>query len=104
MFENIQKTIKSLAKLIFWLSFLIGIIWGIYIIYYYSNLNHNYYVLKSRLSLLPPVMLFFGGAVSSFLIYGFGEIIEILKNIDNKLNGNIETNDNNYESTASATE
>ncbi|WP_312371912.1 hypothetical protein [Lachnoclostridium sp.] len=78
MFDNIQKTIKSLAKLIFWLSFIIGILWGIYIIDFNAKLNyrHNFYDLRVKLSLLSPVMLFFVGAVSSFLIYGFREIMK----------------------------
>ena len=94
MFDNIQDTIKSIAKFLFWLSVTLAIIWAVIIIDTNAKLNvrYKYYTFSLILSLIEPIALFFGGAISSFVLYGLGEIIELLKNINNRLNNKNDAN------------
>ena len=96
MFNNIQNTLKSFAKFIFWLSVVLTVIWSVIIIDSNAKLNVHYYKYNINILIrfIQPIVLFLGGTISSFLIYGLGEIIEVLKNIDRKLNSN---NDNSNE-------
>ena len=93
---KIQNTLKSFAKFIFWLSVVLTVIWSVIIIDSNAKLNVHYYKYNINILIrfIQPIVLFLGGTISSFLIYGLGEIIEVLKNIDRKLNSN---NDNSNE-------
>ncbi|WP_041703682.1 hypothetical protein [Lachnoclostridium phytofermentans] len=104
MFDNVQESIKAIAKFIFWSSIVVAIIWLIYSIDHNAKLNESYYEIKVELSLIPPVLLFFGGIVTSFIMYGFGEIIEVLKNIDSKIINNEGTKNIDYKSTVNSNE
>ena len=75
MYKDIDDKIKSLAQLVFWISILVG---GIGLLYSISKLSSG---------LIYSSILIVSGIISSYFIYGFGKIIEHLKNIDYHLNG-----------------
>lgn len=96
MFENINSKIKNLAAIIFVVSVIGGIIWFIASFSLYNdnktfiNSDYSEYYLKAirgKSGMIYSVILLVSGIISSFLIYGFGELIERVRNIDYKLNG-----------------
>ena len=85
MFEDIDETIKTLSEIIFWLSLIIGGLWILVAFSFYQESGDAIY--KSHM--IYSVILIVWGIISSYFIYGFGEIINHLKRIDYKMNGNL---------------
>ena len=85
MFEDIDKKIKTLSEIIFWLSLIIGGLWILVAFSFYQESGDAIY--KSHM--IYSVILIVWGIISSYFIYGFGEIINHLKRIDYKMNGNL---------------
>lgn len=83
MFENIDKKIKTLSEVVFWLSLIIGGLWFLIAISYYQESREIIY----RNHIIYSIVLVIWGVISSYFIYGFGEIINHLKRIDYNLNG-----------------
>lgn len=93
-FSNIDKKIKSIAKLILYLSIILGSITiGKHLFNYldYSILADEHSSINDTQALIAKTYLIsalkytFIGVISSFLIYGFGEIIFRLIQIDDKI-------------------
>ena len=84
MFEDIDKKIKTLSEIIFWLSLIIGGLWILVAFSFYQESGDTIY--KSHM--IYSVILIVWGIITSYFIYGFGAIINHLKRIDYKLNGN----------------
>lgn len=72
MFDDIDNTIKKLAKILFILNIIGGVIWIIMSI-------------RSDSSLLTPIVMCIVGVTSSIVIYGFGEVITILDDMNSKM-------------------
>lgn len=73
MYENIGEKIKGLAQVLGWLWLIAGVIWAI--IYWVDE--------EALLGFIPLI----GGAVmfvSSWILYGFGQIVEDVHAIKNK--------------------
>ena len=95
MFANIGRKIKNFAKFSFGIGVLVSIIGAIYVIV--SSLNGR----EPIVGILTGLLIAVGGVIVSwlqtFLLYGFGELVDsnqkILRNledrrIDDYLNGN----------------
>lgn len=105
MFRNIGNTIKNLAVVLLFVGLIGGMMWLLYSInqyieykdfldYYYDSTSEYYQkALFSKNGLLLSVIIIVCSVISTLLMYGFGEMIEHLKNIDDNLNGYNE-NDN----------
>ena len=80
MFDNIGSKIKGLASIITWIGIIISVILGIVLM-----------CLGKTFVIVGLCVLFFGALmswISSFLLYGFGELIERTCRIDDYLNFN----------------
>ena len=75
MYENIGKKIKLLAKLLFGILSAIGVIGGIVII----SIDEDIAFIGAILIFLLPLVAW----ISSWFLYGFGEIIDKLTDIEN---------------------
>ena len=75
MFENIGMKIKNLALLICWLGIIASLILGIY--------QFNYSAITGIVIIIIGSLMSW---ISSFFIYGFGEIIESTINTSEKIN------------------
>lgn len=101
MFNNIYNKIQKLAVIILICSVVVGGIWFICSFSLYIG-NHdflqyhdvtNIYYLKAvsgKNGMIYSLTLLVSGIISSFLIYGFGELIEKVTSIDNYFK-NVET-------------
>ncbi|MBE6690988.1 MAG: hypothetical protein E7590_06860 [Ruminococcaceae bacterium] len=79
MYENIAAKIKLLAKIVFGLGALIGLVFAILL---FADV-----IVDEDLAFLGIIPLIFGpvfGWLSSLLVYGFGELIEKTTDIANK--------------------
>jgi hypothetical protein len=95
MFNNISYKIKVISLLSLICSVVGGAIWLIFSVTQYvkykeflqfENLSRFYNTaVIARQGIVYSLVLLIGGIISSYLIYGFGEIIESLNNIDSKL-------------------
>ena len=85
MFSNIGGKIKVLAQVQCWLGIIGSIIYGIVLISASTRMRYG----GETVALGVAVMI--GGSflswICSFFGYGFGELIERVQRIDNKLNG-----------------
>lgn len=85
MFSNIGGKIKGLAQVLCWIGIIGSIIYGIVLISASSRMRY------SDNTVVAGVVVMIGGSVFSwvfsFFTYGFGELIERVQRIDNKLNG-----------------
>lgn len=92
MFDNIGDTIKKIAVTMAILSIVIGIIWFLASIInwneyqkFYNSSNNSFYkieALTAKSGLIYSIILIICGTISSFLIYGFGELIDRVVSID----------------------
>lgn len=92
MFDNIGDTIKKIAVTMAILSIVIGIIWFMasiinwneYQKLYNSSYDSFYKIeaLTAKSGLIYSIILLICGTISSFLIYGFGELIDRVVSID----------------------
>lgn len=106
MYKNIDQKFKGLALIFFWVSISIGVIWFFNSLSQYTEYAKfidgasiygggytSSYTLfgdkayAGKMGMIYSIILILTGTISSYLIYGFGEIINHLKNIDYKLNG-----------------
>jgi amino acid transporter len=111
MFKNISKKIKNLAVLIFILSI---VICGIWLLISAINWNENKEFYNSYVAtdefynaahdaltgLQTSAFLLIFGIISSFFIYGFGELIERVQRIDSRVEQFLnayKSNNNDYE-------
>ena len=79
MYKNIGKKIKILATVIFIMGAIVSLVEGIYLI------SHDMVLGGFIAILFGPVLSW----ASSFLVYGFGEIIDTLHKIEGKTQTNI---------------
>ena len=84
MFENVGRKIKGLAKVLFWVEVVIFCIVG-----FVSMVENS--VLAGLLFIAMGVL---GGWISAMFLYGFGEIIDKLTDIEK----NTHTEVNRYDS------
>jgi len=79
MYENIGGKIKGLAKVLFILEAIVAFITGIYLIAEANNDSDTFFC----------VLLMFGGPImawiSSWCLYGFGELVDKACSIESKL-------------------
>lgn len=68
MFENIGKKIKNLASIITWIGILLSVVVGIIIIVLDDSLV--------AVGLIVIVAGFVSSWISSFLLYGFGQLVD----------------------------
>lgn len=88
MFERIDNKLKWVARIIFWISVVGGGIWLIFSIRSYVTLS--YLLIRPSLTILmSPIIMIISGIVTSYLFYGFGELIGHVRNIDYRLKGTI---------------
>jgi len=85
LYNNIGKKIKWLAKLIFIAESVISVIAGLCLIIF----GYDMVLLALTVLLICPLLAF----VSSWLLYGFGEIIEKLTSLERNMCGS----NSNYE-------
>lgn len=101
MFNNIDSKLKNLAIVIIVLGICISVIWFCKSCYDYNNnksfigSSSNEYLreytkyeviaIAGKSGMIYSVVLFVSSIISSFLIYGFGELIERAERIDNRL-------------------
>ena len=82
MFDNISRDIKKLAKLLFWLGVFFTVVYTIWI-WAQGNSWHS--------TFLPGLIVLAEGLLAtvivSFLMYGFGELIEKTASIEKMLKG-----------------
>lgn len=97
MFDNIDEKLRVIAKLIFIITLLGGILWlctSLYnIVEYKDFLVHETFMtdyhtkaISAKNGIIYSVILIISGAISSFILYGFSDLIYYVKNINNKLN------------------
>lgn len=87
MFERIEEKLKMVSIIIFWLSVVIGGMWILFTLKNYAEQTNAYFMHRLSLSVfLYPIIIIFFGIVTSYLIYGFGELIGHVRNIDCSLN------------------
>ena len=92
MFTNIGNKIKTLASIVFWFGDIFSCI-AFIVLFYYGYTMKDYNPFGTKLILIGiGVMLvgIFFTCVVSFLLYGFGELIEKTSNIEAKLDSVIE--------------
>lgn len=87
MFHNIGAKIKTLAKVITWLGIVVGLVAGIGMIsssLHYENLGYPNEGIAP--GIMYMILIPLSAWISSFLLYGFGQLIEHVASIDAKLN------------------
>lgn len=73
MFTNIGSKIKTLAKILAWIGIIVSIIIGIrYVILGIENLQSEFVVLGFLCTLIGSLLSW----ISSFCLYGFGQLVE----------------------------
>ena len=87
MFENIGGKIKGLAKIICWLGIIICVITGIVL---FSQAGDTYNRSAKTTLIVTGLLIMVGGSVlswvSSFVLYGFGELVENSSTIATNMN------------------
>lgn len=92
MFDNIGGKIKTLAQIICWIGIVASVLIGFVFVFIGSN-NGN--AITTIIGLVIAGLGAFGSWISSFIIIGFGELIECVSNIENVIcNGNITKTEN----------
>ncbi len=99
MFDDIGDKLKGLSKIILFTSILIGCIWLLYSLSKWSDyqdylkygdindfFSHAY---NAKAGIVGSITLSISGIILSMFIYGFGEIIDRLISIDNKINSQV---------------
>ncbi len=82
MFNNIGGKIKVLAMVICWTGIILNVCFSIFLFVSGFRVNNTYLLLVSALVLvLGPLFSWIG----SFLLYGFGELVESVDKIERKL-------------------
>ncbi len=81
MYDNIGSKIKIVAKVLCWLGIILTIIMAI-ILFVNGNYVPGAYISGVIYLIFGPLFSWIG----SLFIYGFGELIERAKNIENKIN------------------
>lgn len=85
---KICRIIKFAAVLLFILSAIVGIIWFFSAAGQYSDSKEfmdDMAMASAKMGMIYSLSLLVSGTIFSLLLYGFGEIIECLSNIDDKL-------------------
>ena len=89
MWSNIGHKIKTLAKVICWIGIVLSVIAGIAVIAGGSAVRSYGYTYNTGSTTLTGILVIVLGALGSwlgsFMMYGFGELVERVTNIDNKL-------------------
>ena len=97
MFTNIGGKIKGLAKAVCWIGIILSVILGIVSIVSGSDLSERGYMQDGKaMATSGWTMLFVGPLLSwvgSFVLYGFGELIDRAVSIDEKLSAGINKDD-----------
>jgi len=88
MFENVGEKIKKLAVILCCLGILGSIIWGISILGVSDRYNDT-----TVAGITTIVVGILGSIISSYFMYGFGELIVHIISIDNKIKENNVAND-----------
>ena len=89
MFENIGGKTKSLAKIVCWLG-IIGSVIGGFVYVYINNDGVLFLFIAGGGSLISWL--------SSFFVYGFGELIDSVQSLDKKIRSEIAIPKNNNDS------
>ncbi len=92
MFDNIGGKIKVLAKVVCWIGIAISVLYAVVL---WSQ--RGYYQDTTILGLVVLVLGCLASWVGSFFTYGFGELIERVSGIDNKITAVINTSISNKE-------
>ena len=90
MYDNVGRSIKTLAKVIAAIGCIICFIWGISQIISAQELSEYSREMAGIMTTNGFLIMSIGALVSivaSFFMYGFGHIIECVQNIENKLCG-----------------
>ena len=84
MFENIGKKIKTLAKVLCWVGIVISIIYAIalFLIAMDSYDEETFIIMGIVTLIVGPLTSW----ISSFFMYGFGELIDKASDIEKKIN------------------
>ena len=90
MYNNIGDKIKGMAVLIAVASIGIGIFLFLLSINQYFEYRDYLDTTVWKMGMIYSIVLIVTGIISSFLIYGFGQIIIHLRNMDYKINGYVE--------------
>ena len=97
MFSNIGEKIKKLAMIICWIGIIFSLILGVVVVVapssirYHLNVNGNTVASNSNIAaqVISGVLVFVIGSlaswISSFVVYGFGELISNSKKIADAL-------------------
>ena len=86
MFDNISRDIKKLAKLLFWLGIIFTAGYTIWI-WAQGNSRHSTFLL----GLIGLAEGLLATVIVSFMMYGFGELIEKTTNIDKNIDRMLRT-------------
>lgn len=98
MFSNIGNKIKTLATIVFWFGDIFSCI-AFLVLFYFGYTTKDYNPFGVKLILIGIGVLIVGifcTCVVSFLLYGFGELIEKTSNIEYKLDSVIEKKEEDY--------
>lgn len=79
MFNNIGGKIKGLAKFICWLGIIVSVLVGIILIIGATNRNGYYSYTDTNMVITGVIVIVMGSILSwigSFVLYGFGELVE----------------------------
>lgn len=83
MFDNIGGKIKALAKIVAWIGIILSVVLGI--VAMFSPVVYNGTAYKG---ILPGILIIIIGAlgswISSWVMYGFGQIIENTDKLANR--------------------
>ncbi len=88
MYNNIGRSIKTLAKVIAFIGVAISVIWGIIVASPSGNLSQVSNDLANTIILTGLLIGLLGSILSivlSFFMYGFGQLIESTQNIEKKV-------------------
>ncbi|MBQ6060308.1 MAG: hypothetical protein IJL36_02580 [Clostridia bacterium] len=89
MWSNIGHKIKTLAKVICWIGIVLSVIAGIAVIAGGNTVRSYGYTYNTGSTTLTGILVIVLGALGSwlgsFMMYGFGELVERVTNIDDKL-------------------
>ena len=86
LFDNISRDIKKLAKLLFWLGIIFTVVYTIWI-WAQGNSWHSTFLL----GLIGLAEGLLATVIVSFMMYGFGELIEKTTNIDKNIDRMLRT-------------
>ena len=109
MFTNIGGKIKALAKVVCWIGIILSVIFGIISIVTGNEMSNSRYSSVDGSGMVTSgwTMLILGPLLSwvgSFVLYGFGELIDRTVSIDEKLSAGINREDKAMNESAFAQE